>query len=60
MQNSLSSDLMMQAVLLNSAAVCSPMPWSLQMMRKSRKADDLLLVLRAEIWDWAVVVLERR
>ena len=59
MRSSLSSDLMMEAALLNLVALCSRMPWSRRMMRKSRKADDLLLVLRAEIWDWAVVLLER-
>jgi hypothetical protein len=51
---------MMQVALVNLAALYSPMPWSPPMMKKSRKADGLLLVLRAKIWDWALVVLEHR
>lgn len=60
MRSNLSSDLMMQVALVNLAALYSPMPWSPPMMKKSRKADGLLLVLRAKIWDWALVVLEHR
>ena len=60
MRSNLSSGLMMQAALLNLAGLCLRMLWSPLMTTRSQNEDGLQFVLQEEIWDLAVVVLERR